>query len=276
MERKLGDAIRSAFDLTAARRYHRRIGQGGEESMQEIHSSAPASPRPVRAGAFRLGPWRERYREAGLSVILVLQATIIFVVSPMASVGWVRSDAIEALRFGLAATAILIVNRSRVIGICVAATFIVSLLCTLYLRTGAAGLALRQANMGVTIAFDLAVAWTVAHAAFDAGRVNVHRIMGAVILYLYIGLIFASLYRVMALWLHPSFSGVGVARGTNLGELIYFSFTALTTAGFGDIVPVHPFIRSLTNLESVMGQLYPATFLARLVTLHGASQNGQE
>jgi hypothetical protein len=224
------------------------------------------------AGRYRLRHWRERYREAGLSVILALQAATIFVVSPLASVGWMRSDAIEALRFGLAATAILIVNRSRLIGACVGVTFVVSLLCALYLRTGAAGHAIVQVNIGVTIAFDLAVAWTVAHAAFDAGRVNVHRIMGAVILYLYIGLIFASLYRLMGLWLHPSFAGPGIARGANLGELIYFSFTALTTAGFGDIVPVHPFIRSLTNLESVIGQLYPATFLARLVTLHGAAE----
>ncbi|MDB5461506.1 MAG: Ion transport 2 domain protein [Caulobacteraceae bacterium] len=240
--------------------------------MQKTDGSPPAPPRLVRAGVFPFGHWRERYREAGLSVILALQATTIFVVSPLASVGWIRADAIEVLRFGLAATAILIVNRNRLIGACVAATFVVSLLCLLYLRSGAANLAIRETNIGVTVAFDLAVAWTVAHAAFDAGRVNVHRIMGAVILYLYIGLIFASLYRVSALWLHPSFSGLQTTRGANFGELIYFSFTTLTTAGFGDIIPVHPFMRSLTNLESVIGQLYPATFLARLVTLHGAAQ----
>jgi Ion channel len=113
------------------------------------------------------------------------------------------------------------------------------------------------------------VAWTVAHAAFDAGRINIHRIMGAVILYLYIGLIFSSLYRLMAVFLHPSFGGLPIGR-RNLSELLYFSLSTLTTSGYGDIVPVHPFVRSLANLESVIGQLYPATFLARLVTLHGA------
>jgi len=41
----------------------------------------------------------------------------------------------------------------------------------------------------------------------------------------------------------------------------------LTTTGFGDIAPVHPFARSLANLEAIVGQLYPATILARLVTL---------
>jgi hypothetical protein len=50
-------------------------------------------------------------------------------------------------------------------------------------------------------------------------------------------------------------------------KLIYFSFATLTTVGYGDIVPVDPFARSLANMESIIGQLYPATLLARLVTL---------
>jgi hypothetical protein len=49
--------------------------------------------------------------------------------------------------------------------------------------------------------------------------------------------------------------------------LIYFSFVTLTTIGYGDIVPLHPYARGLANLEAVIGQLYPATLLARLVTL---------
>jgi Ion channel len=216
-----------------------------------------------------LGRWRNRYREVGLSVILGLLATVMFVVSPLAGASRVSAEAVEVLRFALAATAILVVSRSRLIAAAVAATFVVSLACTALLRNGAAGQAIYIANIGITMAFDLAVAWTVAHAAFDAGRINVHRIMGAVILYLYIGLIFSGLYRLMAVFLHPSFGGLPVGR-RNLSELLYFSLSTLTTTGFGDIVPVHPFVRSLANLESVIGQLYPATFLARLVTLHGA------
>ena len=217
-----------------------------------------------------LSDWRERYREAGLSVILVLQVTIIFVVSPLAGTGRFSGEVIEALRFSLAAVAILVVNRNRLVGVIVGLTFMISLICTLSLRAGAAGEAVYVANILVTIAFDLAVAWTVAHAAFDSGRISLHRIMGAVILYLYIGLIFAGLYRLAALYLHPAFTGLPSMRRGTLSGLLYFSLGALTTSGYGDIVPVHPFLRSLTNLESVIGQLYPATFLARLVTLHGA------
>jgi hypothetical protein len=51
------------------------------------------------------------------------------------------------------------------------------------------------------------------------------------------------------------------------GDLIYFSFVTLTTTGYGDIMPLHPYARSLANVEAIIGQIYPATLLARLVTL---------
>jgi hypothetical protein len=49
--------------------------------------------------------------------------------------------------------------------------------------------------------------------------------------------------------------------------MLYFSLTTLTTTGYGDIVAVGPFARSLANLESVIGQFYLAITIARLVTL---------
>jgi hypothetical protein len=49
--------------------------------------------------------------------------------------------------------------------------------------------------------------------------------------------------------------------------LLYFSFTTITTLGYGDIVPVHAGARLLTSVEAVVGQLYVAIFIARLVSL---------
>jgi hypothetical protein len=56
-------------------------------------------------------------------------------------------------------------------------------------------------------------------------------------------------------------------------NLIYFSFVTLTTTGYGDVFPVHPIARSLCNVEAIIGQLYPATLLARLVTLEIAHRD---
>ena len=55
-------------------------------------------------------------------------------------------------------------------------------------------------------------------------------------------------------------------------NFIYFSFVTLTSTGYGEIVPVDPIARSLCNIEGIIGQLYPATLLARLVSLGIASR----
>ena len=46
---------------------------------------------------------------------------------------------------------------------------------------------------------------------------------------------------------------------------IYFSFVTLTTLGYGDIVPVSASARMLATMEALMGQLYLAVLVARLV-----------
>jgi hypothetical protein len=51
------------------------------------------------------------------------------------------------------------------------------------------------------------------------------------------------------------------------GRFLYFSFTTLTSTAYGDIVPLHAVARSTAVLEALIGQLFPATMVARLVTL---------
>ncbi len=50
--------------------------------------------------------------------------------------------------------------------------------------------------------------------------------------------------------------------------MLYFSFSTLTTLGYGDIVPVSPLARMLTSVEAITGQLYLTVLVARLVGLH--------
>jgi voltage-gated potassium channel Kch len=57
-----------------------------------------------------------------------------------------------------------------------------------------------------------------------------------------------------------------------VGTMLYFSLTTLTTTGYGDIVAVDPLARSLANLEAVIGQFYLAITVARLVTLELADR----
>jgi hypothetical protein len=55
--------------------------------------------------------------------------------------------------------------------------------------------------------------------------------------------------------------------------LLYFSFSTLTTAGYGDIVPIHPLARALANLEAITGQLYIVLLIGRLLSLHLAQES---
>jgi hypothetical protein len=108
----------------------------------------------------------------------------------------------------------------------------------------------------------------VARAVFKPGRVTYHRIVGAVLLYFLVAVGFATLFAFVGLSTSEAFKGVTFEDNAALAsELFYLSFATLTTTGYGDIIPIHPLARSLCNMEAVIGQLYPATLLARLVTL---------
>jgi hypothetical protein len=114
----------------------------------------------------------------------------------------------------------------------------------------------------------------VARATFAPGRITYHRVIGAVLLYLTVAVIFASLYTFVGTLAPKAFSGMIVEGNPELASrLIYFSFATMTTTGYGDVAPVDPIARSLCNLEAIFGQLYPATLLARLVTLELAHRD---
>ena len=123
----------------------------------------------------------------------------------------------------------------------------------------------------------LAAAWlvisitlgiVVVQAVFGGGRITYHRIVGAILLYLLMGVAFATLFASVGLSIPNAFTGIAFKDDLALSSsLFYLSFVTLTSTGYGDIIPVHPLARSLCNIESVIGQLYPATVLARLVTL---------
>lgn len=210
--------------------------------------------------------------DAGLSIILAIQMSIVFVVAPLAATEAASVQLVEMLRFGLAVTTILIVARNPALRTALGLTFVATLFVSLHWQLGATASAIAIAKIVITLAFDVIVATVVACAAFGPGKVTIHRILGAVILYLYVGLIFAGFYRLAVVGFASAFRGLPTGQRAQFSELLYFSLSALTTAGGSDIIAQHPLVRSLSSLEAVIGQLYPATLLARLVTLHASDR----
>ena len=131
--------------------------------------------------------------------------------------------------------------------------------------------ALRHGGNIVTFS---ALTWVVLHAVYAPGRITLHRLQGAAVAYLNLATIFAAVFSLI--WeLNPSAFVNLVTPGGGLAEvatMLYFSLSTLTTTGFGDIVAVDPFVRSLANFEAVVGQFYLAMTVARLVTLELAER----
>jgi hypothetical protein len=105
---------------------------------------------------------------------------------------------------------------------------------------------------------------------FGPGRITAHRVRGAILLYLSIAVVFAWLYRLIAFVVPAGFSGLKFTAGQDgaLNPFLYYSLTSLPTLGLGDITPVNAFARSLTVPEVLLGQLFPAVILARILTLY--------
>ena len=121
---------------------------------------------------------------------------------------------------------------------------------------------------GAWLVISVTLGIVVVQAVFGGGRITYHRIVGAILLYLLMAVTFATLFALVGLSITDAFTGIAFKDDLALASsLFHLSFVTLTSTGYGDIIPVHPLARSLCNIESVIGQLYPATVLARLVTL---------
>ncbi len=108
-------------------------------------------------------------------------------------------------------------------------------------------------------------------------KVTADKIYGAICAYLLIGIIWALIYTVLENSMPNSFIfsyGINVdydyvfSHRFYFGPFIYYSFVTLTTLGYGDIAPITIPAQVFSALEAVIGQLYVAVLIARLVGLH--------
>ncbi len=111
------------------------------------------------------------------------------------------------------------------------------------------------------------------------GPMTGHRIQGATAAYLLIAMSFALAYFLLE-FLSPGsfrFSDGHISLDSQSWRVFYYySVITLATVGYGDITPIHPVARNLAMAEALIGQLYPAILLARLVTLHAATHRSKK
>jgi drug/metabolite transporter superfamily protein YnfA len=212
---------------------------------------------------------RERVREPSLTVLLMFQLFIIFAVGPLLSYG--INIPPDALIGGFVIVVGFVVVASRELRptiLVISALFLSG--AAVIMREVSENALTDWLGAGGGVFAVASLSWVVAKALSAPGRMSEYRIVGAVVLYLNFALLFTVLFRLIVERVPGSFSGMPAhfTRGTSLADLMYFSLTTLTTVGYGDITPINPVARSLCNLEGIIGQLYPAIILARMITLY--------
>jgi hypothetical protein len=216
---------------------------------------------------------RERWADPLLTVLTILLVTLLFVVIPLQALGHFAFQASELVLALLLMAGVFVMSGSR--------TAIATMLGALTMIVVGVTLRLKSPSVvdlnlfaGAWLVVGVTLAWAVARATFAAGRITYHRVLGAILFYLMVAVIFAALFMFLGTVVPNAFKGMKIEDDPALAsQLIYFSFATMTTTGYGDVAPLHPLARSLCNLEAIFGQLYPATLLARLMTLELAHRN---
>ncbi|MEI9984175.1 MAG: potassium channel family protein [Aliidongia sp.] len=124
-------------------------------------------------------------------------------------------------------------------------------------------------------ALILCILWLAAQHLMRADRVDAELLCGALGAYLLLGVFWAETYEIIDFAVPAAFTKPdGVAPSPS--ALLYFSFTTLTTTGYGDITAVNPVVRMWSIFEAIIGTMYNATVIARLVSLYGGRVERQD
>ena len=137
-------------------------------------------------------------------------------------------------------------------------------------------LALAGAGIGFTylaltgyFIFMLLTISIAASQVFREGTVDMNNIIGAICVYLLLGVTWSLAYVFINLLIPGSFSGnISGTAFNQLQDFLYYSFVTLTTLGYGDIVPVTASARALATFEAIVGQFYIAILVAGLVAAY--------
>jgi hypothetical protein len=133
------------------------------------------------------------------------------------------------------------------------------------------GLISPAVHLSCTILFIGFIVFCILRFIMNASQVDTEVICAAISVYLLIGLLWSFLYQLLALGRPDAFQvhtdPSDPQTMTNFNAL-YFSYSSLSTLGFGDIIPVSKPARTLAFMEAMTGMFYVAILISRLVSLY--------
>ena len=115
--------------------------------------------------------------------------------------------------------------------------------------------------------FFQAAFWTVSRNVLLTGSTDVNKMIGSVAMYLLLGLSWSALFSLVLILDPNAISGIEAQTWTdNFANTTYFSFTTITTLGYGDLLPKNEFVRVMAYLEALTGVFFMAVVVASLIS----------
>jgi len=109
-----------------------------------------------------------------------------------------------------------------------------------------------------------AAPFVIARALWRRQIVDVHTVLGAICVYVLLGMLFAFVYEAIGTFGSTNF--FVQTHTPDTADYLYFSFVTLTTVGYGDFTAATHFGRALAVLEALFGQIYLVTVVSLVVS----------
>lgn len=116
------------------------------------------------------------------------------------------------------------------------------------------------------LVFYTGATWMIARRVLFSGQVNLNIVVGALAIYMLLGLIWATLYLIVLEFFPLAFSGIEHIYWTdNFTNAVYFSYITMTSVGYGEITPTLAISRTLAYMQAMFSTFYMAVVVASLV-----------
>ncbi len=192
-------------------------------------------------------------------VLLLLLLTFVFMAAAPSG-GWVQP--VTVLLEGATLLAALYASRVPHIVMRISVVVVVTGLIASVAAMGttvSTGGAVAILNVLLVGAAPVAIGWSI----FKRGFIDLHTVLGAICIYVLLGMIWAFLFTAISdLGSQPFFAQKITASPA---DFLYFSYVTLTTVGYGDLTAAGGFGRAVAVLEALIGQVYLVTVVALLV-----------